>query len=377
MSRLLSLLSICVVASATVSVVVAQPKKAPETKKAPDAKKPDAKKPDPKKGPVAPAKDPAPTAPGAGSGAGSGSGSGSGAAVPPPAPEEPPPKDIEGREENPGSPLGIGTEEPPKVVVPVKKKSASSGYPIEEYLRPINLPANMSEVAIGPHAQLGGDGQDYAGADALRARYGITREVQLGLTYVLGGIYEDPLTTEDKTGFHGGKAVGIDVTVLLQNWIGIRVGVPFYIKPVAFSLAIGVPIRFQLGDKFAIGGLDDFLNIKLSNFAPTFYQEVQNARNAQLDDTNATRSAGQLRVTGYGIYQHKPKTAFIGRVGFNMEDFASTKTQSNAGGGISYFLRAGVQWTPRKFIDLGISLGFDDLATYGSFGPQGLLAFRI
>lgn len=360
MSRLLSLLSICVVASATVTAVVAQP-----AKKAPDAKK----------APVAPAKDPVPTAPKPG--AGSGSGSGSAEPAPPAAPEEPPPKDIEGREENPGSPLGIGTEEPPKVVVPVKKKSGSTGYPIEEYLRPINLPANMSEVALGPHAQFGGDGQDYAGADALRARYGITREVQLGLTYVLGGVYDDPLTTEDKIGFHGGKAVGIDVTVLLQNWIGIRVGVPFYIKPVAFSLAIGVPIRFQIGDKFAVGGLDDFLNIKLSNFAPTFYQEVQNARNAQLDETNATRSAGQLRVTGYGIYQYKPKTAFIGRVGFNMEDFASTKTQSNAGGGISYFLRAGVQWTPRKFIDLGISLGFDDLATYGSFGPQGLLAFRI
>ncbi len=360
MSRLLSLLSICVVASATVSVVVAQPKKAPAPKKAPDAKK----------GPVAPAKDPAPTAPGAGSG--------SAEPAPPAAPEEPPPKDIEGREENPGSPLGIGAEEPPKVVVLVKKKSTSAGYPIEEYLRPINLPANMSEVAIAPHAQLGGDGQRFAGGDALRARYGITREVQLGLTYVYAGIYDDPATKNtDSLGIHGGKAVGIDVTVLLQNWIGIRVGVPFYIKPVAFSLAIGVPIRFQLGDKFAIGGLDDFLNIKLSNFAPTFYQEVQNATNADLDEKNATRSAGQLRVTGYGIYQYQPKTAFIGRIGFNMEDFASTKTQSNAGGGISYFLRAGVQWTPRKFVDLGISLGFDDLATYGSFGPQALLAFRI
>jgi hypothetical protein len=342
------------VASATTTLVVAQPKKAPE----------------PKKGPVAPAKDPAPTAPTPGSG--------SAEPAPPAAPEEPPPKDIEGRDETPGNPNGISSEEPPKVVVPAKQKSVSKGYPIEEYLRPINLPANMSEVGIAPHAQLGGDGQRYAGGDALRARYGITREVQLGLTYMLGGVYDDPATMDtDSIGFHSGKAVGLDVTVLLQNWIGIRVGVPVYIKPVAFSLAIGVPIKFQLGEKFAVGGLDDFLNIKLKNFAPTFYQEVQNAANAELERTNATRSNGQLRVTGYGIYQYQPKTAFIGRLGFNMEDFSSTKTQSNAGGGISYFLRAGVQWTPRKFIDLGISLGFDDLATYGSFGPQGLLQFRI
>lgn len=360
MSRLLSALSICVVASATVSIVVAQPKKAPAPKKAPVAP---AKDPAPAPGtPATPAKDPVPAA-------------GSGSAAPA-APEEPPPKDIEGRDENPGSPLGITEEPPTKVVVPVKKKVA--GYPIEEYLRPINLPANMSEVGIGPHAQVGGDGARYAGADALRARYGITREVQLGLTYVFGGVFDDPATmADDSLGFHGGKAVGLDVTVLLQNWIGIRVGVPVYIKPVAFSLAIGVPIKFQFGDKFAIGGLDDLLNIKLKNFAPSFYQEVTNAANAELERTNATRSNGQLRISGYGVFQYRPKTAFIGRLGFNMEDFTATSTQSNAGGGITYFLRAGVQHSPRKYLDLGLSLGFDDLATYGSFGPAGTLAFRI
>ena len=362
MSRLLSALSICVVASATVftQLVVAQPKKAPA----------------PKKPPVAPAKDPAPKDPAPKKDPVPAAGSGSAAAAPA-APEEPPPKDIEGREENPGNPGAIGvTEEPPKLVVPMVKKKA--GYPIEEYLRPINLPANMSEVGIGPHAQLGGDGARYAGADALRARYGITREVQLGLTYVFGGVFDDPATmADDALGFHGGKAVGLDVTILLQNWIGIRVGVPVYIKPVAFSLAIGVPIKFQLGDKFAIGGLEDLLNIKLKNFAPSFYQEVSNATNAELERTNAARSAGQLRISGFGVYQYQLKTAFIGRVGFNMEDFASTKTQSNAGGGITYFLRAGVQHSPRKYLDLGLSLGFDDLASYGSFGPAGTLAFRI
>jgi hypothetical protein len=343
MTRLVSLLSVCLVASAT--VVVAQPKKAPDPK-----------------APVAPAA-PTPDA-------------GSGSAAPAPV-EEPPPKDIEGRDENPGNPGGVIIEEPPKVVIPEKKKQA--GYPIEEYLRPINLPANMSEVSIGPHAQLGaGSGAVYAGADALRGRYGITREVQFGLTYLFGGVFDDPATTDDKIGFHGGKAVGIDVTVLLDNWIGIRVGVPFYIKPVAFSLAIGVPLRFVVADKFTVGGLDDLLNIKIKNFAPSFYQELTNAVNAELERTNAKRSAGQFRVSGYGIYQHRPKTAFIGRIGFNMEDFAASQTQSDAaGGGLTYFLRAGVQHSPRRYLDLGLSLGFDDLAEVGTFGPAGFLAFRI
>src|SRR6188472_4434175 len=136
---------------------------------------------------------------------------------------------------------------------------------------------------------------------------------------------------DDKLGFHGGKAVGLDVTVLLQNWIGVRVGVPVYLKPTAFSLAIGAPIKFQFGDKFAIGGLDDLLNIKLSNFAPRFDQELFNATNAELDRTNATRSRGQLRISSFGVYQKNPKTALIGKLGFNMEDFHATSSQSDAG----------------------------------------------
>ena len=51
---------------------------------------------------------------------------------------------------------------------------------------------------------------------------------------MLGGIYDDPATTGDgQDGFHPGKAVGVDVTVLLQNWLAVRVGVPVYIDPVA------------------------------------------------------------------------------------------------------------------------------------------------
>lgn len=355
--RLVSILSVCTIASA--SVVVAQPKKAPAPAK------PDAKKAPP------PAPTPTPTpAPGSGSASGS-------AATPAPPPDEPPPKDIEGRDENPGNPGGT-TVDPNanKIVAPVKKKNP--GYPIEEYARPINLPQNMSEVSIGPHAQLGfGDDVAYAGGDALHARFGATRSVQLGLTYLFAGIFDDPGDQSDKLGFHGGKAVGLDVTVLLANWIGVRVGVPVYLKPVAFSLTLGAPIKFQLGDKFAIGGLDDLLNIKLKRFAPTFYQEAQNATNAALDETNTTLSNGELRISAFGVYQRDRKTAFVGKLGFQLEDFTANSGQSMNGGGISYFIRAGVQYSPRKYLDLGVSLGFDDLAHPGSLGPAGLLALRI
>lgn len=337
--RLVSVLSVCLIASAT--AVVAQPKNG-------------------KKAPVAPAKEPAP-APAPAPAAGSGSDAGSAVQMA----EDPPPSDMEGTNENPDAPkTGDGSAEVKPVAPPMRK----SGYPIEEVQRPITLPQNMSEVSIGPHAQI----KPYQGADALRARYGITRQVQLGLTYLLGGIFDDPKTlTTDKIGFHPGKAVGLDVTVLLQNWIGVRVGVPVYIDPVAVGLQLGAPMKFVfLDNKLALGGMDDFLTFKIAKFAPTFYQEATNAANAAEynRDPNTIFSKGALRFSAFGEYQYQPKLVIIGRFGVNFEDFGNNATS---------FIRAGFNYSPRKYIDLGLSIGWDDLSVKESFAPAGFLAFRI
>lgn len=292
----------------------------------------------------------------------------------PPA-EDAPPGDIEGKDENPNAPRLIS--EPPPVTAATKQAAPKrAGYPIEEAMRPITLPRNMSEVSIGPHAQL----SPYRGADALHARYGVTDQVQLGLTYVLGGIFDDPVTTgTDKIGFHAGKAVGVDVTVQLRPWVGVRVGLPVYIDPFAISLSIGAPMKWQFADgKYAIGVLDDLLSIRLYRFAPSFYQEFDNALAAAGTSkmgNNTIQSRGDIRLSGYGVYQYQPKLAFIGRLGVVIDDFSTTTTDDL--GGLRTFIRAGLEYTVRKYLDLGFSLGFDDLAHGGSFGPAGLLAFRI
>jgi hypothetical protein len=340
--RLISVLSVVLVASAT--IVVAQPKG----------------------GAKAPAKTPAPAA-GSGSGSGSGSaapaaGSDAGSAVQ--MAEDPPPSDMEGTNENPDAPKTGDGSDAPVVVAPTATKAA--GYPIEESQRPITLPKNMSEVSINPHAQV----KPFAGAMALRARYGITRQVQLGLTYLLGGAFDDPKTTDDKVGFHPGKAVGLDVTVLLQDWIAVRLGVPVYIDPVAVGLELGAPIKFILTDKLALGGMDDLLNIKLVKFAPSFYQEATNAQNAADYASNTTLSSGQLHVSAYGMYQYSPKFVIIGRLGVAIEDFDTLH-------GTTTFIRAGFDYSPRKFLDVGLSIGWDDLSISGGFAPAGYLAVRI
>src|SRR5262249_29448164 len=125
------------------------------------------------------------------------------------------------------------------------------------------------------------------------------------------------------------------------------------------------------------GGFDDLLNIKLDHFAPTFYQELQNATNAAGTMTNTTQSAGELRVSLYGLYQYQPNFAFIGRTGIPMEDFATRKTDGCAGECLTTFISAGFHYPPRKYLDVGLSIGFDALAHGGSFAPAGFLAFRI
>lgn len=338
--RLISVLSAVVVASG--SLVAAAPNKGAPT-------------------PVAPAKDEP---------AGSADATGAGSAVD--MPEDAPPADMNGTDENPDAPRDITK---PTVTATAPAPTRPSGYPIEEALRPITLPQNMSEVSISPHANV----SPYFGSDALRARYGITSRVQLGLTYVLGGIYHDPTTSSMKLGFHPGKAVGVDVTVLLQNWLAVRVGVPVYVDPVAVGLQLGAPMKFTFGDKFALGGLDDLLNIKISKFAPSFYSEYENAVYAAAQDNNTETPNGHLRFSAYGIYNYTQKVAIIARAG--LDTMLSSGSSGGAGATSSSstatFLRGGVDYTPRKYLDLGVSLGFDDLAHAGSFTPTGYLALRI
>ena len=352
--RLISVLSVVVVASA--GAAVAQPKKAPA----------------PAKGAPAPAPAPAPAAPAAGSGGGSGSGSGSGegSAVQPI--EDAPPADIEGREENPDAPRG--DEATSVVAVPVATKPA--GYPIEETQRPITLPANMAEVSIAPHGRAS---SPFAASDALRARYGITRQVQLGLTYVFGGIYDDPTTVKKQYAFHAGKAAGLEVTVLLTNWLAVKAGVPVYFDPFALSFAAGAPMKFIINEKLALGGLEDVINIRIHEFPPSFNQELFNAQGAYNKMNNTEQSRGILRFSGFAEYQQSPKLALLGRIGIESDLGAGGggAAGSTTGSATTTFLRGGLLFTPKKFLDVGGTLGFDDLSTYRSFAFAGFLAVRI
>jgi hypothetical protein len=369
--RVASVLTVALVAS-TATFVAAAPKGA--AKKAPAKKAPT--------GPVAPAKEPTGSGSGGASGDSGGSASGSGAGSADTGAtggsavemsEDPAPADMEGTNENPDAPR-VGDEQTRVVPVVTPDKPKRSGYPTEEVFRPITLPENMSEVSVDLHTAV----SPFTAAGVIRARYGITRQVQLGLTYLAGGIYNDSkfgASLTDKTKFHAGKAVGLDVTVLVQNWLGLRVGVPVYVDPIAVGLTLGAPFKFTFFDKLSISGLDDLVNIKLTKFMPNFYYQSTNAAYAAAYDSHTAQQAGYLNFAFTATYQNDARTAFLLHAGVRLDDFSSTKT--DAGGGSTTFLRVGIERTVKQFFDVGGSLGFDDLAHGGTFGPQVYAAVRI
>lgn len=313
----------------------------------------------------APAPAPAPAPPPA-------DGAGSGSAVAPI--EEAPPSDMEGTSEDPDAPRG-GENETSVTTVAPPTTTSKSGYPIEESQRPITLPENMAEISLSPHFMA----SPYIGGDTLRARYGITRQVQLGIAYVIGGVYDDPATPgTSKKGFHVGKTAGLELTVLIKKWLGVKAGVPVYFDPLAVSFMAGAPMRF-IFEKFTLGGLDDVLNIRITKFAPRFDYEAYNQAAAFALDSNTEQSRGFIRVGGYGIYQQSQKLALMGRVGidFNLGSGGGSGAGTASASETQTYLKGGVQLTPKRFLDVGILAGFEDLSRAGSFGLTGILAVRI
>ena len=103
--------------------------------------------------------------------------------------EDAPPSDMNGTDENPDAPKDVSN-----TTVDGRRRRSRSSRPAIRSKRRCGrsrcrrtCPRSRSR----PHAGLAGTPT----TALLRARYGITREVQLGLTYVLGGIYDDPATT--------------------------------------------------------------------------------------------------------------------------------------------------------------------------------------
>jgi hypothetical protein len=276
--------------------------------------------------------------------------------------EEAPPDEraMEGVDENPGAPRPVGEDEQ---LAPAAPPPRRIGYPIEEVLRPITLPAATFEIGADLRANI-----DPVIGATLRARYGITRQAQIGLRYGVGAAF-DPDGEEGMT-FKTGKAISIDASYLVFDWIAAQVSVPIYLDPFAIGLVLGAPVKFRFGDKLALFALQDAVDIKLDGFVPSVTDESKNVANATALDTNTTTSDGVLRFSGGAIVQLKPDLAVIGYLAAELPDFRSQD--------LSYPLEVAVQHSFSSQLDVAGRIGFDDLGNAGdTFGVRLSAQLRI
>jgi hypothetical protein len=274
--------------------------------------------------------------------------------------EDAAPTDMDGTNENPDAPLEFDAPPPP---VPAAVVARVKGYPLEEVRRPITLPRFMTEVAL----DLRNTFSPFVNGNALRARFGINRKAQIGLTYNIGGLYDDG---RGKTSFNTGKAVGINGTYAIKEWIAAQVSVPMYLEPFAASVTLGAPMKVQINEQYAIVAGEDIIDIRLSKFVPSLSNEAANEVNVGYVNTNTRTDKGNFRFSGAGIFQYKKNLAFTGRIAITLIDFATLD--------IGYLLKVGGQLTVRKSLDLSATLGVDDLEeAKRTFGLSLAAAFRI
>jgi hypothetical protein len=274
-----------------------------------------------------------------------------------------PSADPSGVNENPDAPRGVPTAGVGVSVAPPPPPEVRTGYPIEETLRPITLPALTSEAAFDVRNNI----RPYTTNTTLRGRFGITRQWQVGLEYNIGGFYDDPGTvTEDKVKFNTGKSIGIDVTYLLFNWLGLRAALPFYLDPFAMGITIGAPMKFRITDKFAFGGFGDFLSIKFAKFVPSTQNELYNEVNAIASESGTVDSAGAIHISGFATYQVKPNIAIGGDLGIHFEDFSQRD--------VPYSLHFRGQYSTSNKLDFGGALGIGDLGDAGNSVQLNLFA---
>ncbi|HVV88520.1 MAG TPA: hypothetical protein VHE35_36000 [Kofleriaceae bacterium] len=306
---------------------------------------------------------------GAGSAAGSGSGSGSGSGADAGAGAG---SEVELEGDTTPADTGDEDEDAPKIGVqtpaqtPTTPKSRTGAYPITEVLRPLTLPDFTSEIRLEALFYPTPVDAEFA----LRARYGITRQVQLGLQYGIGGFYDDG--KRDKVRFNTGKAVALDLTYLAADWIAPRLTVPMYVDPFAIGFVLGAPVKFRFGDRFAIVGLEDVVAFKVQSdkFLPDLRKEKANEAAVDELTSGTIQSDGFFRLDGGVLYQLAPDLVVSGRFGVTFNDFSGADAPTS--------LRALVQFTPIRTLDVVGEAGWDRLdENRGSIHLSAALAIRI
>jgi hypothetical protein len=225
------------------------------------------------------------------------------------------------------------------------------GYPIERVKRPLTLPADLGEIDVDVPMVLN-DGHPLL-TQTLSPAYGITVDLELGLTYSIG---VERLSAEPgEQGFEVGRAVSLDAAyTLIPRYLAVQARLAFYIDPDVFGigLILGLPYKIELGDEWAIFGGADLERLRLKEFAVYPEDPAANLFNVSEIGRGVEPGIGSGRLTTGVMFQARPDTAIDGSFGVE-RNFESDDQD--------YSLFAGVTYSPSPAMDLAVHLGFRSL----------------
>jgi hypothetical protein len=178
-------------------------------------------------------------------------------------------------------------------------------FPIEVVKRPLTLAQWQAEIAL--------DSPFVSGADSptmwqtLRARFGITRDWEAGLTYSFGLFTFDP--PEGGKSFEAGRAFSFDgAWQILYRHLAAAASLAFYADPDAFGFGInlGVPFRVNLGERWAIFGGHDLLRLQIVKMPVDPAFPAYNLGIAAASELGVEEPAGDLTINVGGMVQIQP-----------------------------------------------------------------------
>lgn len=262
-----------------------------------------------------------------------------------------------GATETPGSPDAAVGMEPKVDETAVAAPVRPAGYPIELVLRPITLEAGM--VELGVNAPL--FASPAAVTAALRARYGVTERVEVGLRYAALGADEDGAAT--------GKGLALDVVVGITDWVAAQLSVPMLFDPFAMGVTLGAPLKFTFVQRFSLVFGADLVSFRIKEFVPSYVDPRQDEANADALETDTLVSRGNYRLVGGAIYQLEPHMALSADFGVVSEDFGRGSTLVPLGGTFTY--------SAAPYLDFSARMGLDDVGRGSTFSIAAGLAVRL
>ena len=240
-------------------------------------------------------------------------------------------------------------------------------YPIELVRRPLTLAADQAEVAVDVPLVVN-DGHPLL-TQILRAGYGVTVDLELGLTYGTGLQRLNAQAGEE--GFEVGKAVSLDAAyTLIPRFLAAQARVALFVDPEVFAvgLILGLPYKIELGDRWALFGGADLVRLRLKEFAVDPADPAATSAAVAFIERGGEPGIGSGRLLTGLLFQAQPNLALDGQFGIQ-RDFEDDRQ--------SYSLFAGVTFSPSRTVDLGGRLGLGSLDDAATFAVALHCALRI